>query len=373
MQVALVDINGSSLWSQQYDFDDLVAVQRDISQELAQKLHLNLSDAEKSRLTSRDATNTEAYLYYLKGRYFWNKRTADDLRSAITEFEKATAKDPDFALAYVGLADCYLLLEEYAGAPTRESMQEAEKAVELALQKGPMLAEAHTSRARAYHNSWRWEEAENAYRRAITLNPKYPTAHQWYSSFLTDVGRLDQALAEIKRAQELDPYSPIITGNVGYIAYFKGDLTSAQNEFKKLIEMDSSFPMAYAGLGLVHLRQENREQAIIELQKAVDLSKRFGHALSDLGFAYAVSGDRNNALAILKELEEKFRSRQTAAINLAAVYVGLGEKDKAFSLLETDLQRGSYELTRVASDPIFEPLRSDSRYAALLKGMGLGR
>jgi len=374
MQVDLVDAkSGSRLWSEKYNRNvgDLVEVQQDISREIVQKLRLNLTGAQQSKLTSRDAGNAEAYQYYLRGRYYWKKRTAENLNAAITEFQQAIDKDQKYALAYVGLADCYLLLEEYAGTPISQSLPRAEAAVRKALGIDDSLAEAHTSLARVHQNSWNWPEAEKEYKTAIALNPKYPTAHHWYSSFLTDVGRLDEALEEIKRAQGLDPLSPIITGNVGYIYFLKGDLASAQKEYGRTIALDPGFAMGYGGLGLLALRQEKHEQAVTELTKAVELSGRFGHALSDLGYAYAVLGDRKNALVILKELEEKLLKQETAAINLAVVYSGLGEKDRVFALLERDFQQHSYELTRLASDPAFNGLRSDPRYVSLLKRMGL--
>jgi adenylate cyclase len=375
LQVDLVDAsNGQQLWGRTYGrFDNLISVQQDIREAIVEKLRLRVTYAERIKLTNRDARNTEAYEHYLKGRYFWNKRSAFTLKSAITEFENAIEKDPNYVLAYVGLADSYLLLEEYTEITSTDSMTRAQAAIDRALGLDPLLAEAYTSRGRAYQNLWQWNKAENEYKRAIELNPNYPTAHQWYSSLLTDTDRLDDALTEIKLAQELDPLSLIITGNVGYIYYFKGDLTSAEKEFEKLANLDRRFPMAYAGLGLVHFRHGNGEKAIAELEDAVDESSRFGHAVSDLGYAYAVAGDRDNALKLLNELEERYRNRQTPGINVAAIYMGLKDRDQAFLWLEKDLQNRNYELTRLVSDPIFAPLRSDTRYSSLLKGMGLQR
>ena len=375
IQVDLMDAGtGERLWGQRYSrFENLIAVQKDIRREILGNLRLSLTDTERLKFVGRDTTDSKAYEHYLIGRYFWNKRSADDLITAIREFKTAIWNDPDYALAYVGLADCYLLQEEYAEIWSSDSITRAQDAIERALQINPLLAEAHTSRARASQNLWQWEKAEDEYKRAIELNPQYATAHQWYSSFFTDMNRLDDALFEIKRAQELDPLSPIITGNVGYIYYFKGELSSAEKEFQKLIKLDPSFPMAYAGLGLVRLRQGDSKQAIFELDKAVNMSDRFGHAVSDLGYAYAVAGDRISALKLINELEEKSLNEQTAGINVAAVYVGLADKEQAFSWLERDLQNRNYELTRLVSDPIFNPLRSDPRYASLLQRMGLRR
>jgi len=374
LQVDLVDVgNGSQLWAQQYNgnFNDLVAVQQDISRELVEKLRLRLTGPEKSKLTRRDAGNSEAYRHYLQGRYYWNKRTAEDLKRAAEEFQEAIDNDPNYALPYVGLADYYLLLEEYAGLPVSETLPKAKAAVELALLKDPSLAEAHTSRAKVYQHSWDWNNAETEYKRAIDLNPKYPTARQWYSGLLTDMGRLDEALRQIKYAQELDPLSSIITGNLGYTYFLKGDLASALKEYQKVIENDPTFGMGHAVLGLLYLKEGSHEKAIEELRKAVELSGRSGHALSALGYAYAVCGNRKDAVLIVKTLEEKYLKHETAATNVAGVYAGLGNKNQAFAWLEKDFQSRSYELSRLTSEPIFDTLRSDARYTNLVQRMGL--
>ena len=367
--------NGSSLWTKQYedDFNNLVQVQEDISRKLIQELRLNLTPEQSSRLTKRYASNSAAYQHYLMGRYYWNKRTPEGLISAAEQFQAAKDKDRNYALAYSGLADCYLLLEEYAGTPISETLPKARAAAQRAVDIDDSLAEAHTSLAKARQHSWEWPSAETEYRRAIGLNPKYPTARQWYSGLLIDRGRLDEALMQIKAAQELDPVSPIIIGNVGYTYFLKGDLAAAQSEYNKLIEQDPTFPVGHAVLGLLYLKQARSEEAIAELQKAVKFSGRSGHALSALGYAYAVSGKHKEARLIIQELETKYQQKKTSATNLAGVFAGLEEKDQAFTWLEKDFQARSYELTRLASEPLFDTLRSDPRYANLLQRMGLAR
>ena len=205
IQVDLVDVTtGAQLWGEEYNRKaaDALAVKQDIAREVTDKLRLRLSGEEQKQLAKRETTNPEAYQFYLKGRYYWNKRTGENLRKAIEQFQHAADLDPNYALGYVGLADSYLLLEDYAGAPAREIVPKAKTAIEKALQIDDSLAEAHTSLAKVYAKQWRWAEAEQEFRRAIALNPNYPTAHHWFSSdYLRPQGQLDDALKEAKRAQ----------------------------------------------------------------------------------------------------------------------------------------------------------------------------
>ncbi|HEV8368605.1 MAG TPA: protein kinase [Pyrinomonadaceae bacterium] len=374
VQVDLVDATtGAQLWGQEYDrkFSDVVAVKQDIAREVTQKLRLRLSGAEQQQLARRDTANPEAYQLYLKGRYYWNKRTAEGLKRAIEQFQQATDKDPNYALAYVGLADCYLVLEQYAGTPTSETLPKARAAVLRALQIDDSLAEAHASLAQAYKQSWQFEEAGKEFKRAIELNPNYPTAHHWYSQYLVTMGRLDEAVTEIKRAQQLDPLSPVINAAAASTYRQKGDLDAAMEQCKGISELDPTFRFAHACLGGVYQKQGRYGEAIGEFRKAVEASGRASENLSALGHCYAISGRRSEAMATLKELEGKYAKRESAAFNLAAVYAGLGEKDQAFAWLEKDFQSRSGTLFQITFLPTFDTLRSDPRYADLLRRMGL--
>jgi len=374
IQVDLVDATtGAQLWGQEYDrkFSDIVAVKQDIAREVTEKLRLRLSGAEQQQLARRDTANPEAYQLYLKGRYYWNKRTAKGLRTAIEQFQQAADKDPNYALAYVGLADCYLVLEQYAGTPTSETLPKAKAAVLRACQIDDSLAEAHASLAKTYGHAWQFEESGKEYKRAIELNPNYPTAHHWYSQYLVTMGRLDDAIAEIKRAQQLDPLSPVISAAAASTYRQKGDLDAAMEQCKGIIELDPTFRFAHACLGQVYQKQGRYGEAIGEFREAVEVSGRASENLSALGHCYAISGKRSEAMATLKELEEKYAKRESAAFNLAAVYAGLGEKDQAFAWLEKDFQARSGTLFQITFLPTFDTLRSDPRYADLLLRMGL--
>jgi serine/threonine-protein kinase len=374
IQVDLVDAStGAQLWGEKYErkVSDALSVKQTIAREVTEKLRLRLSGEDERRLVKRDTTNAESFQFYLRGRYFWNKRTADGLRKAIEQFQQAIDRDPTYALGYVGLADCYLLLEQYAGVPTSETLPKARAAADRALQIDDSLAEAHTSSAMIYQSQWRWAEAEAEYRRAISLNPNYPTAHHWFAVYFVVKRQFDDQMRESKRAQELDPLSPIISHNAAEVYLVKNDLNSAVEQSKKTIELNPNFPSAHMYLGWAYLKQRRFVEATAEFERAVELSGRASFYLSDLGYCYAVTGRRAEALRILKELEEKYGRREAIGLNLAGVYAGLGDKDQAFAWLEKDYQQRSGLLPYITWYFSFEDLRSDPRYADLVRRMGL--
>ena len=241
VSAALIDVrDNKQLWGEQYNrkVSDALAVQQEISREISERLRTKLSGEEQKQLKKRDTSSPEAYQFYLRGRYYWNKRTVENLRKAMEQFQQAADKDPNYALAYVGLADCYSLLEEYAGSPASETYPKAKAFAQRALQLDDSLAEAHASLAFVYYYSWQWERAEQGFKHAIELNPNYPSAHQWYGNFLRDRGRVDQALTEAKRAQELDPLSLVIGENVGPPNLFRDDVNSAIEQCNRVLELD---------------------------------------------------------------------------------------------------------------------------------------
>jgi len=373
VQVDLVDaVTGSQLWGQEYErkLVDVLAVKQALVREVTEKLRLKLTGEQQQRLTQRDTTDPEAYQFYLRGRYYWNKRTAENLTKAMEQFQQAADKDPNYALAYVGLSDSYVLLENYAGTPANETLPKAKAFAERALQLDNSLAEAHTSLGYVYNCLWRWEEAEQEFKRAIELNPNYPNAHHWYSLCLLDLGRIAEAKAEIKRAHELDPLSLIIGTTVTYAYLAEGDAKFAGAQSKKVVELDPNFSRGHEYLGLAYLKEARYSEAIAELQKAVELSGRERWPLRDLGYGYAISGKRAEAEAIIKELVGKYEKGQAIGQDLAAVYAGLGEKDQAFVWLEKDFQTRSGLLGWTRWTPAFESLRSDPRYTDLLRRMG---
>jgi TolB-like protein/Flp pilus assembly protein TadD len=373
VQVDLVNaMTGAQLWGQEYErkLADVLAVKQALVREVTEKLKLKLTGEQQQRLTQRDTTNPEAYQFYLRGRYYWNKRTAENLKKAMEQFQQAADKDPSYALAYVGLADSYVLLENYAGTHANETLPKAKVFAERALQLDSSLAEAHTSLGYVYNNLWQWKEAEEEFKRAIKLNPNYPTAHHWYSLCLLDVGRMDEAKVEIKRAHELDPLSLIIGTTLTYAYLAEGDASFSIAQSKKVVDLDPNFPRGHEYLGLAYLKERRYAEAIAELQKAVELSGRERWPLRDLGYGYAISGKRVEAQAILKELVGKYEKGQAIGQDLAAVHAGLGDKDQAFAWLEKDFQTRSGLLAWTRWTPAFESLRSDPRFTDFLRRMG---
>lgn len=374
LSLELVDARtGDHLWGERYsrNMSDLVSLQSEVARDVSRKLQARLSGADERRVTKNYTANTEAYQLYLKGRYYWNRRTAENLTKAIAEFRGATDRDPSYALAYVGLADCYALLAEYAGTPSSETLPQAKAFAARALEIDDSLAEAHASLGFINAQLWQWAEAEREFERAVELNPNYPTAHHWRCLHLRNMGRFDEAFAEIKRAQELDPLSSIINSNVAVGHMLRGDADSAAAQSKKIVELDPNDAIGHLWLGLAHLARGRNAEAEAEIQKVVELSERAGWSLGYLAYAAAVSGKRAEARALVKELEGKYAKREALGLDLAQVYAGLGDKDEAFAWLEKDFQARSGTLAYFRWYWQFDSLRGDPRYAGLLRRMNL--
>ncbi len=318
IQVDLVDaVTGAQLWGEEYDrpVSEALSIKQEIAREVTAKMRLRLSGDQQQQLIGRETSNPEAYQFYLRGRFYWHRRSADSLKKAIAEFQQAVDRDPNYALGYVGLADSYIVLEEYAGVPSAETLPKAQAAAERALQIDPSLAEAHTSLGFLFHNQWRWAEAEEEFKKSIALNPNYPTTHHWYSITFRTKRQFDAALREMKLAQELDPLSPNIGSNLAMMFLLNDDTDSAVREFKKVIELDPNFANGHANLGLAYIKQQRYDEAIAEFQRSVELSGRASLHLSGLGYGYAVTGKRTEALQILKELEERYAKGESNGQN----------------------------------------------------------
>lgn len=369
----LIDVrNNKLLWGEQYDrkSSELLATQREIAREIVDNLKLKVSPQERG-LTKHYTESNEAYQLYMKGRFYWNKRTAGDLKKAIDEFQQAVTKDANFALAYAGLADSYVLLEEYAGTPSRETLPKARDAALRALEIDDSLAEAHASLGLINMNLWKFGESENQFKRAIELNPNYPTAHHWYSVYLDVQGRLDEAMNEIRRAEQLDPLSPVISDTVAEYYFLKGDIDAGVEQCKKIIDLNPNYPRVHSHLGWAYLKQGRQQEALDQLQRGVDLSGGASQQLAFLGYGYGLQGKRAEALSVLKELEQRYSKRESPAMYLAAVYGGIGDKDQAFAWLEKDFQARTGFLLLITSRPDFDTLRDDPRYLDLLRRIGL--
>jgi TolB-like protein/tetratricopeptide (TPR) repeat protein len=374
LSLELVDAQKNSvIWTEQYQRkqSDLVSLQSEIARDVSTKLKAKLSGVEETKVTKSATADPAAYQAYLKGRYYWNRRTAENIKKAIEQFKSATDRDPNYALAFVGLADCYAVSNEYAGTPTSETLPQSRAYAERALAIDGQLAEGHATLGIVNENSWQWGEAEKEFKRAIELNPNYPTAFHWYSIFLKNMGRNDEAAAMIKRAQELDPLSSVIAVNVSRMYQLQNNHDASIENSLKLIELDPTFGPAYEYLALSYLKRGRNAEAIAAAEKAADLTNRAGITLGDLGYVYAVAGKRVEAIDKVKELEVKYTRQEAIGQYIATVYVGLGDKDKAFEWLEKDFQARNGKLSEIRWQIQFDSLRDDPRFKDLLKRMNL--
>jgi eukaryotic-like serine/threonine-protein kinase len=362
------------LWGGQYSrkLSDILAVQEEIAREISEKLRLRITGQEQKQLTTGTTDNPEAYQLYLKGRYFWNKRTGDAINKSIEYFNQAIEKDPNYALAYAGLADSYVILTGYTSTPGKEAYPKARIAATKALEINDKLAEAYT--ARAYIRQcfdWDFANAERDFKRSIEINPNYPTAHQWYGEYLSLMGRHDEAIAELKRAQEFDPLSLIINRELGTAFSFAGQYDQAIEQLRKTLDMDSGFLPAHTELGGAYAQKRMYGEAIAEFEKAISLEKDNAFSLMGLGFTYAVSGKTEDAHRILDQLNELSKRLYVPPTFIAAVYAGLGKNDQAFQWLEKAYNERDEGLIYLNSAAPWRRLSSDPRFASLVRRVGL--
>jgi TolB-like protein/DNA-binding winged helix-turn-helix (wHTH) protein/tetratricopeptide (TPR) repeat protein len=364
------------LWAESYERDlrDVLVLQNEVSGDIAKEIQIKVTNPEKSPLASARPVSPEAHEAYLKGRYFWNKRSEEGVRKGIDYFEQATRIDPNYAVAYAGLAESYIVLNGHRFLPPTQAFPKVHAAALKALELDESLAEAHTSFG-SYRWEYEWDKsgAEKEFRRAIELNPSYATAHAWYAEELAALGRRDQALAEIKRAREVDPLSLPISVVAGWILYVERDNDQAIDQFQRTLEMDSNFAIAHLYLGRAYIQKGNLEQAIVEAQTATRLSRSHPFYMAWLGYAYARAGNRNEALRILHQLKVISGKKYVASHDVAAIYVGLGEKSKAIAWLNKGYDEHSYTVLQLGVEPEFDSLRSDPRFQDLVQRVGLSQ
>jgi TolB-like protein/Tfp pilus assembly protein PilF len=362
-------ITDAHLWADTYDrkLTDIFAVESEIAKTIAETLQAKITGSEKSSIAKAPTVNPEAYELYLKGRFFWNKRSGVDLRKAIEFFNQAIAKDPNYALAYAGLADSYLLLPNYGGAPTADVVPPARAAVNKALELDDSLAEAHASLGLLDTLDLRLERAITHFERAVQLKPNYATAHHWLGLGHLSLGHFDQAIAEAKRATELDPLSVIINADCAWTYACAHRLDEAEAQARRTLEIDPRFFLAHYYLGGVRQAKGQLPEAISEFQQAFDLNGD-SYSLAMLGQAYARAGNKGEAQKILAQLNEQAKSRHVAPYAWALLYLGLGDKNRAIDELETAYQRGDTNYLFVLKvDPLFDDLRGQPRFNALVQ------
>jgi len=363
------------LWSQSYegDFRDALALQNQVARSIAEQIRINVSPREQTELKSVKVVNPQAYESYLKGRFFWNKRTADGLKVAAAYFNQAVEEDPKYPEAYSGLADTYALLGDwqYAVMTAKEALPKAKAAAIKALELDDNLGEAHNSLAFCLDGfDWDFAAAEKEFRRAIELNPSYATAHHWYAWHLSLLGRNSEAISEMKKAKDLDPLSLIINADLAELYLIAHSYDESIQQSRRTIEMDSNFAHAHNQLAQAYLQKQMFGEAVGELQKAIKISGGSPTFTANLARTYAAMGRRNEAVELLDDLRKHSTPGYSRASEIAAVYVALGDNDRAITWLE----KGFDERFNpgVLLRPGFDPIRSDPRFQNLLRRIGLG-
>ncbi|HEX4900808.1 MAG TPA: protein kinase [Pyrinomonadaceae bacterium] len=375
--VDLMDVQrNSQIWGERYErkTSDIQSVQREIATRVSEKLGLKLTGADQSQLAKSYTNSGEAYESYLKGRYHWNKRTDEGFKQAIQFFREAIDKDPTYALAYTGLADCYTLQSDYGFIPAQEGYALAKGAVTLALKYDDSLAEAHTSLASIKAaTDWDWQGAENEYRRAIELNPKYATAHHWYGAQLFLQGRFDEALPQLRTAQQLDPLSLGINKDLAVALLYARDYEKALEQCRKTLEIEPSFHVMSTYMAQIYELQQKYPEATAELEKAHAAAPEDGEITYGLGQAYALVGRKDEALKIANELNQPGKQNVYLPKEAAYLYSLLGEKEQAVAILQKAAENHYLAVAELKMDPRLTELRKDARVVELLRRIGLGQ
>jgi tetratricopeptide (TPR) repeat protein len=375
ISLQLVDTaSEEQLWTDRYDreLQNIFSLQSEIAERVAGSLEVKLRDTEPSLLAKRQTEDVGAYTLYLRGRYHWNSRSEEGLNKAVKCFEEAIARDPSYALAYVGLSDCYAMLGLYGFRRPSSMYPLAKEGIAKALGIDDTLAEAHASMGEVMMQYYYdWKKARTELDEALKLNPNYATAHLWKSTFHLTQGSFDGAFAEIRAAMELDPLSMIIGTELGKTFYYAKRYEEAIEQYNRSMEIDPNFAIAHKGLSEVYAKQSHFDKALEEIERAIELSKRSIFILDDLGYIYALSGRKTEAEKVLDELEALSTEFYVPPYGRAAIYAGLGDANKAMEWLGRAYEERSF-LAWIKLDPVFDGLRNDKRFGALLDRLGLG-
>lgn len=374
-------IDGSTerqLWAEGYEKDmhNVLALQSEVASAIAREIRVKLTAKDKASLARSRPVNPEAYEAYLRGRHFWNRRTADELKRAVKYFREAIEKDPTYAPAHSGLADAYALLGSvgYDSMPPREAMPIAKASAETALKIDDTLADAHVSLGYVKLTyDWDWPGAEREFRHAIELDPAYPTAHHWYAHCLMAMGRLDQAVSEMRRAVELDPLSIPCNLGLGWSLYYLRHYDEAIEQYQKITELAPNLPMVLYRIGLAYQNQQRYQEALVHFEKACTLSGGEAATVMLLGHLYAVLGREQDAHRELAKLREMATQKYVPALYLAFIYTGLNDKDQAFDWYRKALEERSHYMIYLQVEPSLDHLRADPRFQRLLRQVGLER
>ncbi|HKQ53251.1 MAG TPA: winged helix-turn-helix domain-containing protein [Pyrinomonadaceae bacterium] len=367
--------DGVTLWAAKFDesFTNFFAIQDSVSEHVVHELEIELSGAERRQLRKNYTDNPEAFRAYIKGRYFWSRRTPEGLRKGLEYAQQAVALDPTYAAAYIGIADTYNLLgAQHSVMPPDDAFPRARAAAQRALEIEPAMAEAFASLGFvAYCFDWDWPTAESHFRRAIELRPNYPTAHHWYGEFLSTAGRFEEAVVSLRQALALDPLSLAVGTDLGATFYYAGDYERGEEEISKALEVDPSFVRAHLVMGAIRERKGEHDEAVKSLQRAYTLSERDPAILPSLGHALAVSGETRAAREVLEELRQLSERRYIPPCGVALIHAGLGEREEVYRWLGTAFERRDFNLLWLNINPRFERLRGDAEFKELVRRVGI--
>jgi TolB-like protein/DNA-binding winged helix-turn-helix (wHTH) protein/Tfp pilus assembly protein PilF len=379
VRVQLIDGHTDEhLWAEAYERDvkDILALQSDVARSIAAQIKLELTPQQQARVLAARPVNFDAYSAYLKGRYEWNKRTAESLKKSIAYFQESIEKDASYAQAHEGLAEAYSVLPDYDVMTPGESYPKAKAEALKALELDPMLGEAHATLAVVKEElEWDWLGADGEFQRALELGPGSATIHQWYSEYLLRIGRISEGIDQIRQALELDPASPLMNAELGSVLYSARQYDQAIQQLKKAIEMEPRFPYAHSWLGFAYERKGMRREAIAEFQKAVTLSGGSPFFRAALAYGYGLAGNETEARKISAELSRLSRSPQfyVSPYDFALVHVGLGEREQALKSLEQVVAEHDIASDLLKIEPALDPVRSDPRFDLLVRRVGLAQ
>jgi TolB-like protein/Flp pilus assembly protein TadD len=369
--------NGYRVWSNIYEREasDVFAIQREIAQALVNSLGVQFSGEDWASKANQQhdpvSVDPVAYQAYLKGLFFWNKNNAASIRTAIDYFQQALAKDPRYPPIYTGLGRCYTALPVFTSTSTNEVIPEIRRVASKALELDPQFGEAHLQLGEAAFLEYDWPRAERELQRAVKLSPSDAVVHRWYSYYLGRMGRLDEELAETLAAQELDPVSPYLADGVASSYRDLRRYDDAIEQYQKALALEPNFAMSIRGLGITYLFRGQPETGLIQLQRVAQIEKEDSSVDGELGYAFAISGKRAQAQSILAKLLDKSVRGAVHPLHVAQIYIGLGDRDRAFEWLSKAVDQHEISLS-LKTDPMFDPLRADPRFAGLLRRMKLG-
>jgi TolB-like protein/DNA-binding winged helix-turn-helix (wHTH) protein/lipoprotein NlpI len=363
----------TDLWTESYDRElkDILALQDSVARTIASQIRITLTAEQQTRLANARSVDPEAYEAYLKGRYYWNKRTADGMQKGSTYFQQAIDRDPTYGAAYSGLADCNSGLAWHGFTSPAQAVPQAEAAARKAIEIDPQSAEAHASLGLVLHHRWDWQGAESEFKRALELDPQYANAHHWYGDYLSVKGRHDEALLEARRALKLDPLNLMISTWVALRYYLAQKYDLAVEQSRTTVELDPSFAAAHLVLGEAYRQTGRHEEALAELETAAKLSGDNPLYQAQLAVAHAVTGQRTEALRILTQLQKTSTERYVSPYGLAQLHAALNNKEQAFRWLQTAYDDRAVWMSYLAVDPVFDRYRSDPRFQDLLRRLRL--